>query len=178
MRKSRGGAIRNNQGGGKVKIFGAWIFILIPLVCRIFFSEAQALHVIFVPHISSFVTNLRFQNLVSIVYHLACVAGGIVSTRFKFLRRSRDQKKGVGTRLTPLVAAPPPNLTRLIHSTSKQYRHSASYAGQAMVQSFSSPEPVVSWSRGLETLQIKPSGSGDENGKLSSYMAFLPCKWL
>ena len=29
---------------------------------------------------------------------------------------------------------------------------------------FSSPEPVVSWSRGLETrLQIKPSGSGDEN---------------
>ena len=176
MRKSRGGAIRNNQGGGgKVKIFGAWIFILIPLVCRIFFSEAQALHVIFVPHISSFVTNLRFQNLVSIVYHLACAAGGIVSTRFKFLRRSRDQKKGVGTRLTPLVAAPPPNLTRLIHSTSKQYRHSASYAGQAMVQSFSSPEPVVSWSRGLETLQIKPSGSGDENGKLSSYMAFLPC---
>ena len=175
MRKSRGGAITNNQGGGKVKIFGAWIFILIPLVCRIFFSEAQALHVIFVPHISSFVTNLRFQNLVSIVYHLACAAGGIVSTRFKFLRRSRDQKKGVGTRLTPLVAAPPPNLTRLIHSTSKQYRHSASYAGQAMVQSFSSPEPVVSWSRGLETLQIKPSGSGDENGKLSSYMAFLPC---
>ena len=133
------------------------------------------MHVIFVPHISSFVTNLRFQNLVSIVYHLACAAGGIVSTRFKFLRRSRDQKKGVGTRLTPLVAAPPPNLTRLIHSTSKQYRHSASYAGQAMVQSFSSPEPVVSWSRGLETLQIKPSGSGDENGKLSSYMAFLPC---
>ena len=61
-----------------------------------FFSEAQALHVIFVPHISSFVTNLRFQNLVSIVYHLACAAGGIVSTRFKFLRRSRDQKKGSG----------------------------------------------------------------------------------
>ena len=35
---------------------------------------------------------------------------------------------------------------------------------------FSSPEPVVSWSRGRETrgsatgwLQIKPSGSGDEN---------------
>ena len=31
---------------------------------------------------------------------------------------------------------------------------------------FSSPEPVVSWSRGLETrssLQIKPSGCGDEN---------------
>ena len=28
--------------------------------------------------------------------------------------------------------------------------------------SFSSPEPVVSWSRGR--LQIKPSGSGDENG--------------
>ena len=27
---------------------------------------------------------------------------------------------------------------------------------------FSSPESVVSWSRGLET-QIKPSGSGDEN---------------
>ena len=27
---------------------------------------------------------------------------------------------------------------------------------------FSSPEPVVSWSRGR--LQIKPSGSGDENG--------------
>ena len=27
--------------------------------------------------------------------------------------------------------------------------------------SFSSPEPVVSWSRGR--LQIKPSGSGDEN---------------
>ena len=31
--------------------------------------------------------------------------------------------------------------------------------------SFSSPEPVVSWSRGRETWsQIKPSGSGDENG--------------
>ena len=29
---------------------------------------------------------------------------------------------------------------------------------------FSFPEPVVSWSRGRETLQIKPSGSGDENG--------------
>ena len=32
--------------------------------------------------------------------------------------------------------------------------------------SFSSPEPVVSWSRGGETtgrLQFKPSGSGDEN---------------
>ena len=67
------------------------------------------------------------------VYHLACVAGGIVSTRFKFLRRSRDPKKGVGTRLTPLVAAPPPNLTRLIHSTSTQYRHSASYAGYCSI---------------------------------------------
>jgi len=36
---------------------------------------------------------------------------------------------------------------------------------------FSSPEPVVSWSRGLETrgsLQIKPSGSGDENGPFAS----------
>ena len=38
-----------------------------------------------------------------------------------------------------------------------------------MFCSFSSPEPVVSWSRGRETrgstgrLQIKPSGSGDEN---------------
>ena len=174
MRKSRGGAIRNNQGG-EGKNFRCMNFYFNSTRLQDFFSEAQALHVIFVPHISSFVTNLRFQNLVSIVYHLACAAGGIVSTRFKFLRRSRDQKKGVGTRLTPLVAAPPPNLTRLIHSTSKQYRHSASYAGQAMVQSFSSPEPVVSWSRGLETLQIKPSGSGDENGKLSSYMAFLPC---
>ena len=36
-------------------------------------------------------------------------------------------------------------------------------------ETFSSPEPVVSWSRGRETrgytgrLQIKPSGSGDEN---------------
>ena len=32
------------------------------------------------------------------------------------------------------------------------------------------PEPVISWSRGRETrvtgrLQIKPSGSGDENGE-------------
>ena len=39
-----------------------------------------------------------------------------------------------------------------------------------MLGAFSSPEPVVSWSRGRETrssatdwLQIKPSGSGDEN---------------
>ena len=31
--------------------------------------------------------------------------------------------------------------------------------------SFSSPEPVVSWSRGR--LQIKPSGSGDKNGQSS-----------
>ena len=29
---------------------------------------------------------------------------------------------------------------------------------------FSSPEPAVSWSRGL-SLQIKPSGSVDENGE-------------
>ena len=44
---------------------------------------------------------------------------------------------------------------------------------------FSSPEPVVSWSRGRETrgsagsatgrLQIKPSGSGDENGGYAIY---------
>ena len=37
---------------------------------------------------------------------------------------------------------------------------------QFQARSFSSPEPVVSWSRGLETrrsLQIKPSGSGEEN---------------
>ena len=36
----------------------------------------------------------------------------------------------------------------------------------AFPDSFSSPEPVVSWSRGRETrgrLQIKPSGSGDKN---------------
>ena len=38
-----------------------------------------------------------------------------------------------------------------------------------LATTFSSPEPVVSWSRGLETrgstgsLQIKPGGSGDEN---------------
>ena len=32
---------------------------------------------------------------------------------------------------------------------------------------FSSPEPVVSWSRGR--LQIKPSGSGDENVSIQSY---------
>ena len=30
---------------------------------------------------------------------------------------------------------------------------------------FSSPEPVVSWSRGLGSLQIRPSGSVDENTK-------------
>ena len=99
-----------------------------------FFFLRHKLCTLFLPHtFSSFVTNLRFQNLVSMVYHLACVAGSIVSTRFKFLRRSRDPKKGVGTRLTPLVAAPPPNLTRLIHSTSTQYRHSASYAGYGSI---------------------------------------------
>ena len=45
-------------------------------------------------------------------------------------------------------------------------------AMQVITRTFSSPEPVVSWSRGRETrgyksytgrLQIKPSGSGDEN---------------
>ena len=30
---------------------------------------------------------------------------------------------------------------------------------------FSSPEPVVSWSRGLGSLQIRPSGSVDKNSK-------------
>ena len=34
------------------------------------------------------------------------------------------------------------------------------------LKAFSSPEPVVSWSRGR--LQIKPSGSGDENGDLGT----------
>ena len=38
-----------------------------------------------------------------------------------------------------------------------------------LMYAFSSPEPVVSWSRGRERrgrLQIKPSGSGDENAHL------------
>ena len=42
---------------------------------------------------------------------------------------------------------------------------------------FSSPEPVVSWSRGRETrgsatgrLQIKPSGCGDENVPLTTQL--------
>ena len=39
---------------------------------------------------------------------------------------------------------------------------------------FSSPEPVVSWSRVRETrgrLQIKPSGAGDENGICTAWAA-------
>ena len=39
---------------------------------------------------------------------------------------------------------------------------------------FSSQEPVVSWSRG--SLQIKPSGSGDENGVSSSPITLLNTK--
>ena len=40
-------------------------------------------------------------------------------------------------------------------------------------KSFSSPEPVVSWSRGL--LQIKPSGSGDENESKSNKNMSYSC---
>ena len=49
--------------GGGWKIFGAllllllFFFFLSPPVCRIFFSEAEALRDFFSPHISSFVTN-------------------------------------------------------------------------------------------------------------------------
>ena len=49
--------------GGGWKIFGAllllllFFFFLSPPVCRIFFSEAEALRDFFFPHISSFVTN-------------------------------------------------------------------------------------------------------------------------
>ena len=59
-------------------------------------------------------------------------------------------------------------------------------------RAFSSPQPVVSWSRGRETrLQIKPSGSGDENGDRAEitvlmceqkpypgYMVFAPAQKL
>ena len=65
---------------------------------------------------------------------IACVAGGIVWVRDKsFGGGAVFQKKGVGTRrlppatqvflaASPLVTAPPSNLTRLLHNT-------ASYAG-------------------------------------------------
>ena len=49
--------------GGGWKIFGAslllllFFFFLSPPVCRIFFSEAEALRDFFFPHVSSFVTN-------------------------------------------------------------------------------------------------------------------------
>ena len=49
--------------GGGWKLFGAllllllFFFFLSPPVCRIFFSEAEALRDFFFPHISSFVTN-------------------------------------------------------------------------------------------------------------------------
>ena len=48
-----------------------------------------------------------------------------------------------------------------------------------MFTPFSSPEPVVSWSRGRETrgqLQIKPSGSGDENVFTLHRIAFAPAR--
>ena len=35
---------------------------------------------------------------------------------------------------------------------------------------FSSPEPVISWSRG--PLEIKPTGSGDENGLFPGYFVY------
>ena len=35
-------------------------FFLSPLICKIFFSEAQALQEFFFPHIFSFVTKIRF----------------------------------------------------------------------------------------------------------------------
>ena len=50
--------------------------------------------------------------------------------------------------------------------------------GVSRPSAFSIPEPVVSWSRGLETrgsLQIKPSGSGDENGPFASDTSL---KWI
>ena len=51
-----------------------------------------------------------------------------LGARLKFWRRSRDPKKGVGTRrlnfyfsrLTPFVTASPPNLTRLLHNSDRQ----------------------------------------------------------
>ena len=47
------------------------------------------------------------------------------------------------------------------------------------IHTFLSPEPVVSWSRGLETRgQSKPSGSGDENGILMFARAAMVCVLL
>ena len=59
-------------------------------------------------------------------FYIACVAGSIVSARLKFWRRSRDPKKGVGTRRLKyvLLAASPLKS----HSTSTQYRPSATQA--------------------------------------------------
>ena len=51
---------------------------------------------------------------------------------------------------------------RPLPSLHMRRRYSALSSGQIP---FSSPEPVVSWSRGRGRLQIKPSGSGDENGR-------------
>ena len=92
----------------------------------------------FISHTKSERRHRQSCEKVNLHYKLACVAGGIVW--LKFWRRGRDPKKGVGTRrlkflaASPLVAAlppdshstgtaaPPPNLTRLVHNT-------ASYAG-------------------------------------------------
>ena len=57
-------------------------------------------------------------------------------------------------------------------------------ANNSSLKAFSSPEPVVSWSRGRETrgwatgrLQIKPSGSGDENGLKWEMSAREHARW-
>ena len=58
-----------------------------------------------------------------------------LGARLKLWRRSRDPKKGVGTRrlnfyfsrLTPLVTASPPNLTRLLHNSDRQLRRLCVY---------------------------------------------------
>ena len=47
-------------------------------------------------------------------------------------------------------------------------RFHVEFMNRSSISSPEDPEPVVSWSSGLETrglLQIKPSGSGDENDR-------------
>ena len=51
---------KGGGGGGEGETFSVHEFFLSPLVCGIFFPEAKDLHEIFPPHISCFVTNLRF----------------------------------------------------------------------------------------------------------------------
>ena len=86
-----------------------------------------------------------------------------------FLDNRNFQKSLKYSSVASSISQLPVSKSREAKTGSLVGREQAQLCGQMPLRPFSSPEPVVSWSRGRETrgstgrLQIKPSGSGDEN---------------